>query len=398
MTQKKNPHMKIVQPPENLEEIKKKTGRLRRRKIKKALVMAVMILLALCGTYLLLKNQTYGTARQAAAYDNDASESNSYVHFSNGIVRYSRNGVVFLNRKNEEQWIQPVQLQNPVIEVRNDAFAVADSGGNSIYVFTEEGLKGEIQTTLPIEKISVSDQGIVSAILKNENSPKIISYDATGNILVEQQNTVNSLGYPTALELSEDGNVLAVSYLYTSGTVLKSRVVYYNFGEEGQQKADNQVTEDIYTDMVTADIFYMGNDRSVVVGDSSFVIYKGSQIPEKIKEVEINQEIRSAFHSDRYIGFILLNPDKSGFEIRLYNRNGQAVLNREIDAEYSHVKIDGDEIIMYDGSRCCIVTTTGIIRYKGDLGINILEMFHAAGLNRYYMMSADELRVIYLTK
>ena len=30
----------------------------------------------------------------------------------------------------------------------------------------------------------------------------IISYDATGNILVEQQVTLNNTGYPTALELS----------------------------------------------------------------------------------------------------------------------------------------------------------------------------------------------------
>ena len=104
------------------------------------------------------------------------------------------------------------------------------------------------------------------------------------------------------------------------------------------------------------------------------------------------------FHSEKYIGFVLLNQAKSGYEVRLYNRNGKQVLNREIDSKYSSVRIDGDEILMYDGSRCCIVTTTGIIKYQGDLGVDILEFFRAAGLNRYYMMSADELRVIYLTK
>ena len=35
-------------------------------------------------------------------------------------------------------------------------------------IFQREGLKGEIKTTLPIEKISVSEQGIVSVIVKNE--------------------------------------------------------------------------------------------------------------------------------------------------------------------------------------------------------------------------------------
>ena len=57
---------------------------------------------------------------------------------------------------------------------------VADSGGNNILVFSEEGLKGEIETTLPIERITVSDQGIVSVVLRNENTPEIITYDAAG--------------------------------------------------------------------------------------------------------------------------------------------------------------------------------------------------------------------------
>ena len=398
MTQEKNPHLKIVDPPEDSEELKKRTGRIRREKIRRALVMAVMIVLAVCGTYLLLKNQSYGQARLASEYDSDTADYNGYARFEDGIVRYSRDGVVFLNRKNEVQWIQSVQLKTPVIEVRDEAFAVADSGGNGIYVFTEEGLKGEIQTTLPIEKISVSNQGIVSVILRNENSPKIITYDATGNILVEQQATMNSLGYPTALELSGDGNVLAVSYLYTEGTSVKTRVIYYNFGEDGQEEPDNKVTSDVYLDTVMADIFYMDSSRSVAVGDGSFAIYKGSTVPEKAAEVKIGQEIQSVFHSEKYIGFVLLNQAKSGYEVRLYNRNGKQVLNREIDSKYSSVRIDGDEILMYDGSRCCIVTTTGIIKYQGDLGVDILEFFRAAGLNRYYMMSADELRVIYLTK
>ena len=331
MTQKKNPHLKIVKPPEDLEEIKKQTGRLRREKVRRILVMAVIIILAVCGTYLLLKNQSYGQARLATEYKNDISDSNNYASFAGGFIRYSRDGVVFLNKKNEEQWIQPVQLQNPIIEVRDEAFAVADNGGNSIFVFTEDGLKGEIETTLPIEKITVSNQGIVSAILKNENSPRIMSYDATGNILVEQQITMNTLGYPTALELSDDGTILAVSYLYTQGTSLKSRVIYYNFGETGQEETDNKVTTDIYDNTVMADIFFMGNNRSVVIGDNCFAIYRGSDIPEKVSEVQIGQEIRSVFHSDRYIGFILLNRDQSGYELRLYNRSGNQILNREID-------------------------------------------------------------------
>ncbi len=398
MAQKKIPYLKLVEPPEDIREVRKKGRKIKRKKAEKILVTAVLAALAVCGTYLLLKNETYGQARKASGYTNEISDSNSYIRFGNGIVRYSRDGVVFLNRKNEEQWIQSAQIQNPIIEVNDDTFAVADSGGNSILVFTEDGLKGEIETTLPIEKISVSNQGIVSAILRNENSPKIISYDATGNILVEQQASLSSTGYPVALEMSDDGNELAVSYVYTVGTQIRSRVVYYNFGEAGQAKADNIVASDVYQGTVMADIFYMGSSRSVVVGDNSFVVYSCGEVPEKQQEVTLDQEIKSVFHSDRYIGLILLNQEKSGYEVRLYDRSGNLMLSRAITGDYSNVRIDGDEIIMFDGSRCCIVTATGVVKFQGDLGIDALEMFRAPGLNRYYVMTVNELRVIYLTK
>lgn len=176
-----------------------------------------------------------------------------------------------------------------------------------------------------------------------------------------------------------------------------SRVIYYNFGGAGQSKADNTVMSEEYSGTIAADIFFIGSDRSVVVGDNSFTIYRGLEAPEKENEVTLNREISSVFYSDRYIGFILLNEQKSGYEVSLYDRTGGQVMRREIPGEYNHVKIDGDEIIMYDGSRCCIMTDTGIMKFQGNLNAEALEMFKAPGLNRYYVMSTDELKVIYLT-
>lgn len=398
MTQKKKTRFKILLPPDDLSEIKNRIRKLYFQKAQRISVIVVLVLLAVCGTYILMKNQTYGKVHTSSQYLTNLSDSSNYASFSDGIVRYNRDGVVFLNHQNEEQWIQSTQLKNPVIVINENAFAVADSGGNNILVFSEEGLKGEIETTLPIEKVAVSDQGIVSVILKDESSPRILVYDATGNILVEQTVSLTALGYPVGMALSDDGQTLAVSYLRTDGTDIISSLVYYNFGEKGKEKQDNIVLSEQYDKSVIADIFFMGEDRSVVLGDHSFTIYKGNEEPEKTKEVTLDQEIQSVFHTDQYIGFVLLNEDKSGYELQLYNKSGGKVLTKEIPGKFSSVKMEDDEVLMFDGSRCCIVTANGIIKFNGDVGMNVLEMCPAFGINKYYVMNADELRLIYLSK
>ena len=395
MTQKKNPNLKLMEPPdpEKPKKIKRRHRRIRPGKLLTTVFLAVMVLL---GTYLLLTNHLYHKVSQTASYKRETSDSNRYASFRNGIIRYGRNGVTFLSRQNEVLWIQPGQFQNPALEVNDQTFAVADTGGNSIQIFTDKGLKGEFETNLPIEKFSLSNQGIVSAILKNENSPMIVTYDSTGNILVENQVVTGSMGYPVALEMSPDGKVLLVSYLDMKNSTLKSRVAGYNFVEEGTDRENHQVSMEEYEDSVIPEIFFMDAVTSVAVGDHSFSISKGSRIPEKTTEVELFREIRSTFHTSRYIGFVLLNEEKSGYELRLYSKSGKQIKNRAISGEFSNVYMEGNEIILYEGSRCSIYTSMGMPRFDGDLKDDILMMVPMEGINRYMMMSTDELRVIYL--
>ena len=395
MTQKKNPNLKLMEPPdpEKPKKIKRRHRRIRPGKLLTTVFLAVMVLL---GTYLLLTNHLYHKVSQTASYKRETSDSNRYASFRNGIIRYGRNGVTFLSRQNEVLWIQPGQFQNPALEVNDQTFAVADTGGNSIQIFTDKGLKGEFETNLPIEKFSLSNQGIVSAILKNENSPMIVTYDSTGNILVENQVVTGSMGDPVALEMSPDGKVLLVSYLDMKNSTLKSRVAGYNFVEEGTDRENHQVSMEEYEDSVIPEIFFMDAVTSVAVGDHSFSISKGSRIPEKTTEVELFREIRSTFHTSRYIGFVLLNEEKSGYELRLYSKSGKQIMNRAISGEFSNVYMEGNEIILYEGSRCSIYTSMGMPRFDGDLKDDILMMVPMEGINRYMMMSTDELRVIYL--
>lgn len=372
--------------------------RQKRKRWKKTGIIAGSILAVSIGIYLLINLQTYTSVRTVDTYPVSGAASNEYKQFADGVLKYSRDGISYLDQKGSEVWNQAYQIQNPVVDVNETSGAVADKGGNAILVFNEEGLRGEIETDLPIERISVSEQGIVSVILIDEGSSQILCYDAAGNILVEHKTSVNGTGYPMDAALSPDGEILQVLYLYTQDGTITSRVAYYNFGQEGESETDHQVTEQEYKDVVMADGFFMNQSVSAAVGDNMLTIFRGKSVPEEAVKVEIDKEIKSVFHSQKYIGMILKNEGKEGYELRLYNDRGQMAMSEDFSGDYSNVKICGSQVIMYDGKNCSIFTRGGIQKFEGEMNSNILEIFPVAGVNKYIVMNENGMEVVRLVK
>lgn len=370
----------------------------KRKRWKKTGIIAGSILAVSIGIYLLINLQTYTSVRTVDTYPVSGAASNEYKQFADGVLKYSRDGISYLDQKGSEVWNQAYQIQNPVVDVNETSGAVADKGGNAILVFNEEGLRGEIETDLPIERISVSEQGIVSVILIDEGSSQILCYDAAGNILVEHKTSVNGTGYPMDAALSPDGEILQVLYLYTQDGTITSRVAYYNFGQEGESETDHQVTEQEYKDVVMADGFFMNQSVSAAVGDNMLTIFRGKSVPEEAVKVEIDKEIKSVFHSQKYIGMILKNEGKEGYELRLYNDRGQMAMSEDFSGDYSNVKICGSQVIMYDGKNCSIFTRGGIQKFEGEMNSNILEIFPVAGVNKYIVMNENGMEVVRLVK
>lgn len=379
---------------EAMEEAKRQ----KRKRWKKTGIIAGSILAVSIGIYLLINLQTYTSVRTVDTYPVSGAASNEYKQFADGVLKYSRDGISYLDQKGSEVWNQPYQIQNPVVDVNETSGVVADKGGNAILVFNEEGLRGEIETDLPIERISVSEQGIVSVILIDESSSQILCYDAAGNILVEHKTSVNGTGYPMDAALSPDGEILQVLYLYTQDGTITSRVAYYNFGQEGESETDHQVTEQEYKDVVMADGFFMNQSVSAAVGDNMLTIFRGKSVPEEAVKVEIDKEIKSVFHSQKYIGMILKNEGKEGYELRLYNDRGQMAMSEDFSGDYSNVKICGSQVIMYDGKNCSIFTRGGIQKFEGEMNSNILEIFPVAGVNKYIVMNENGMEVVRLVK
>ncbi len=373
-----------------------KERRMKRRK-RTAVRLGISVVVVV-GIYLFITLQTYTKVRISDSFAVGEASSSSYVEFESGLLKYSRDGVSYLNQKGEEEWNQSYQIKKPTVVVGNSAALVYDQGGNAIEVITKDGIKGEMETNMPIEHAAVSSQGIVGAILKNSESAMVMCYDAKGNVLVEHKSSISGTGYPVNIAMSNDGNTMEVLYLYTQDGKITSKILYYNFGSAGEDKTDHIVSEKEYDNTIMASAFFMDENTSVAVGDNLLAIYSGTESPKESTTIKIDGEIKNIFHNSKYIGLIVKNKNASEYELQLYNTSGKKVLSKSVADTYDKAKISKGYIILYDGKKCSIYKINGIHRFEGSMDDDILEILPVSGVNRYVVMTADGLDLVRLVK
>ena len=61
---------------------------------------------------------------------------NGYVDFADGILKYTKDGVSYLDAQGKVVWNQSYEMKSPIISVNGEFAAVADQQGTSIYILS----------------------------------------------------------------------------------------------------------------------------------------------------------------------------------------------------------------------------------------------------------------------
>ena len=106
--------------------------------------------------------------------------STQYLEFGDYFLKYSSDGVACVDSKSNTKWSTTYSMQAPFVDVCGTTAVIADQQGMQVYVFDEEGLKGQFQTKLPIQKARVATQGVVAVILADDDVTWVNFYDRAG--------------------------------------------------------------------------------------------------------------------------------------------------------------------------------------------------------------------------
>ena len=219
-----------------------------------------------------------------------------YTEFGEYILKYSPDGVTCVSGSGSVLWNSTFSMQSPIVDVRGTTAVIADQKGTQIYVFNQNGQQGQFQTSLPVEKVRVAKQGVVAAVLNDDDITWVNFYDAQGEEIAKSRNSLGDSGYPLDIALSPDGMKIMVSYLCITKGIMNTKICFYNFDSVGQAEINNMVASQIYENAVAPEVIFTDEGTSVAFLSNGFSIFKGKQIPEETKKVQFEEEILSIFH------------------------------------------------------------------------------------------------------
>lgn len=318
------------------------------------------------------------------------------VKLGDSVLTYSHDGASCVDMKGVMIWNQSYEIQDLRLSVCRNMSAIYGYNGHNIYLQSSEGQLSEIQTNLPIKNVAVSASGRMTAILEDSDAIWMNTYDADGQILYEGQFHMSQSGYPCAISLSPDGNLLAVSFLFVKEGNMASNVVFYNYGPVGDNQSDQMVGAFQYTDMMIPEIHFMNDGLAFAVGDNRLMIYSGEQAPTTKAEHILDREVKAVYYNEEYIGLVFASDrTESRYMLEIYDETGKVAVHY-FDMDYLGLFFEKDSFTLYNETDCVIYDMSGNCRYEGKFDKNVGLMIPTDAPARYRLVTDSSIDTIQL--
>ena len=369
----------------------------RRNRFFRVLTISIIGML-LVGTILFLwDNSVYKTYIEISSFPRISSSDSVCLNHNGRVLTYSKDGISSMDTKGNLVWNETYQMQDPIVKVNENAVAVGDYNGHIIYVMDEKGKVGEIDTNLPIKDLCVSKTGIVAVVLEDSKLTRLNLYDAKGNELVKSECRMSQNGYPVAVALSDNGEVMEVSYLYVDSGSMKSSVAFYNFSDVGQNSVDRLVSGNEYADTVIPYIGFLSKDSAFAVGNNRISFYGGADKPVSVAEKLLSEEIQAVYTGSEYVGLVYIDTTGAAlYRIDVYDKKGNLFLSQNIDIDYQNILIQKNSIVVYNNTECVMYNMSGREKYRGTFGKSVTLLIPSNKNNRFIMVSSASTDIIEL--
>ncbi len=393
---KKRRKLRVIRPDTVIESEKSREDKSRNLKIKVITIIGIVCALLLA-VYLFCVYRTYNNYKVRKTIKIETGTNSQYQAFGEFVVKYSNDGISYINGT-ETIWNEAYEMKSPIVDVCGDYLAIADKNSNTIYIFNKKGKVGEVNTSYPIIKIEVAQQGVVAALLEEASANYIELYDKEGNLIVSHKSLLSENGFPLSFSISNDGEKMMTSYLSIKEGSTENQVIFYNFSNVGKDEVDRVVgTFNQYGETIVPAVYFVSNEDAIAIGDNVLTIYKMKEKPTIRKEIKFDKEIQKVFYNEKYVGLIFENSKgDTPYKMEVYSLSGEKIMSKEIEMNLDHVKFAGKNVLMYDDVTCELISLKGVVKFKHVFTKQLDAIVPMESTNTFLLMTKNKIEEISL--
>ena len=371
-------------------------------RIKRLVIIIIAVIAAV-----LIAFYAIGVLRQYSDFTviSESAETNgdysSYETFCGNLLVYGGDGITCLDVDGNPLWSQSYEIDQPIFDMCGSYVVVAQTDGNRVYLFNEEGYLNRLDAPDRIVMAAVSSEGTIALVMEASDGCVLQIIDDEGETVAEGHIYTQNSGYPLGMDISYDGSLMAVSCLTLSSGSVKTTVNFYSF-DDGDY-SDSAVSFE-YDNIACPEVSFLDKDSCVVAGDAGACFFDTSgKDPKQEDEVlSFNDKAASVFEGDGKFGVIFKNdeaqyessdaasPRSHVYRVDIYSSSGKFEYEKGFDLDYKSVSfLDNGELCILSKTSALIYSRSGREKFSYNFDEDIRWIISLGNLNNYAFIYSD---------
>jgi hypothetical protein len=338
---------------------KKKKSKLNKRKLG---VIGIGAVLVVSVAVLVVSNRNkLINISENQIIDDQTYEVNSRAQFYNtGDTMFyaTKDGMKIYDVKTKSEITDTFTMGSPLMITDGGYVAVAEEKGKQVRVYNTEGNAYNIVTDGEIISFTVNPNGYTGVCYTNkkDNTYTVDVYNPASVQISHTKSTTDN-GIPISIDLSDDGKILAISYLNTTELNLKSNILFYYTNNKDAAAVDNSdgmFSSFIFENEIVGEVHFLTNDDCVAITDKQLVDYKyGTSYTERWKYEFTNYLLSVEYPANSSVicayGEKMTNVSDEGLKtntVQWYNANGKTQLEIQADKTVTELYAKQDSVIV----------------------------------------------------
>lgn len=252
---------------------------------KKVIIIALIAIISICIITLCIIYNTSADFREwvdvnilnkeisqdSVATIDIESENSKICAFNKNIGVLNKNKFTIYNSAGSKESTLDVEITNPIFCTSNRYLAIAEKGGQKIYVIEDKKIAWEAQVEGEISQLHINKNGYIAAIISGTSYKTVINlFDNNGKSLFKKYLSSTRLA---DISISNDNRFLALAEVDTSGTIIQSNIKIISV-EKAQSDPENSMVKTYQgaENELIINVKYQNNNRLVCMYDNSIHI------------------------------------------------------------------------------------------------------------------------------